>query len=177
MMKPKIENIKKISRGKASSAKSPVASPTGKENRGVSTPVSLGPSTPTTPKNLVKTPEEEQARIITSLFTPIEEGCFLPDFPDDTGSSSTVFIVSPKKGPHRGTKKLPTPEAMAVKLQAIHRPKDLSDQAYRELLILESLTSLATKKQCFHFVTLNQWFKSWNNHIQHMNYVMGESRL
>jgi hypothetical protein len=63
---------------------------------------------------------------------------------------------------------------MAVKLQAIHRPKDLSDQAYRELLILESLTSLATKKQCFHFVTLNQWFKSWNNHIQHMNYVMGQ---
>jgi hypothetical protein len=66
--------MKKISQRKASGMRPGLLSPSEKENGGPSTPVSLASSTPTTPKNLVKTPEEEQALIIRSLFTPIEEG-------------------------------------------------------------------------------------------------------
>lgn len=65
---------------------------------------------------------------------------------------------------------------IALKTQHIHKPKDLSDVGYRELLIFKQLNSLKKDNECHGFVGVYDWFKSkgsiYEDESQFMNIVL-----
>jgi hypothetical protein len=88
------------------------------------------------------------------------------------GKHGEVFFVSLKNSGSNQT--------FAVKRQAIHAPRQLTDRSYRELLIFQHLNQLIEKNKCVNFVELIEWFKATpnimtpdrNTNFQLMHYVL-----
>eukprot|EP00761_Pharyngomonas_kirbyi_P006234 gb/GECH01006240.1/.p1 GENE.gb/GECH01006240.1/~~gb/GECH01006240.1/.p1 ORF type:complete len:495 (+),score=108.27 gb/GECH01006240.1/:1-1485(+) len=61
---------------------------------------------------------------------------------------------------------------LVVKRQRLEQHKDVNDSAYRELMILDHLTTSVPNKHCTNFVRMVDWFKSKEEDGYFMNMVL-----
>lgn len=97
--------------------------------------------------DLLKTPHRHESEILHTKYTinrKLEEA---------SGKHGDVFFVSNKDS-------VAKTNTFAVKRQPIRYPTSLDDKSYRELIILQHISSLAENNKCYNFVVLIEWFKA-----------------